>query len=165
MAESYPVLVVLLFAIVGIALGIGLSAWDSEGTDKQYTLQWIGLIGDLFIRSLKAIVLPLVFVSVVLSVVDMMTIGRASSVGWKTIVVYITTTVVAAVIAVIAIVCFKGLFKKGAVAQADDVQVTLGCLSNEVRRCLQSAVDCLLSVQIHAYGSPAVLRLHDGRYC
>lgn len=40
----------------------------------------------MFIRALKAIVLPLVFVNVLISVVDMMSLGRASSVGWVSIV-------------------------------------------------------------------------------
>lgn len=128
---KYPVVVVLLGAIIGIAIGAGLSQWDTESTDKDVTLKWIGLIGDLYLRSLKAIVLPLIFVSVVLAVMEMMTVGRASSVGWKTVVLYVTTTLVASVIAVIAIVIFKDLFKKGAVAEPDAVQITLGCLNQE----------------------------------
>lgn len=128
----------LVGAIIGIALGAGLSTWDSGTSDtKDTTLKWIGLIGDLYLRSLKAIVLPLVFVSVVLSVMDMMTVGRASSVGWKTVVLYLMTTVIASIIAVIAIVIFKGLFTKGAVAEAKVVLVTLGCV-DQVRYSVNS---------------------------
>lgn len=130
--SKYPIVLVLACAVVGVAVGIGLSTWDSESEAKDNTLKWIGLLGDLYLRSLKAIVLPLIFVSVVLAVMEMMTVGRASSVGWKTVVLYLTTTLVASVIAVIAIVAFKGLFKKGVVAEVEAVRVTLGCM-NQVR--------------------------------
>ena len=80
----YPVLSVLGFAAAGIGLGVGLSSWEPDDPDrKTKTLKWIGLIGDLFIRSLKAIVLPLVFINVSNSVVDMMAMGRASTIGYK----------------------------------------------------------------------------------
>lgn len=59
------------------------------------TLQWLGLVGELFIRALKCVVLPLVFVNVILSVVEMCTVGRAGSIGWTTIGLYLVTTVFA----------------------------------------------------------------------
>jgi len=91
-------------ASCGVALGVGLSVWEPEDDNaKSITLQWVGLVGDMFIRSLKAIVLPLVFVNVLISVVDMMSLGRASSVGWKTIGLYTLTTLIASVIGLIAI--------------------------------------------------------------
>jgi len=56
-----PVLGVMGFAAVGIGLGIGLSYWEPDDMEtKDKLLKWIGLLGDLFIRSLKCVVLPLV---------------------------------------------------------------------------------------------------------
>jgi hypothetical protein len=81
----------------------------------------------MFIRALKAIVLPLVFVNVVISVVDMMSLGRASSVGWKTIGLYTLTTAIASVIGLIAIVMFKGKFEEGSFSEMDPAFVKLGC--------------------------------------
>ena len=98
--QNHPILTILIFAIIGVGVGVGLSFWeldDPNDDTKKITLQWIGLLGDLFLRSLKCFVLPLVFVNVIISVVDMMTIGKASSIGWTVIGLYLLTTVAAAV--------------------------------------------------------------------
>ena len=61
----FPVLSVLIFAAAGIGIGVGLSFWNPEDpATKDVALKWIGLVGDLFIRALKCVVLPLVFVNV-----------------------------------------------------------------------------------------------------
>ncbi len=70
--DTYPVTFVIVAAAIGIGLGIGLSFWTPEDGSGKYTaIMWIGLLGDLFIRALKCVVLPLVFVSIAVSVMDM----------------------------------------------------------------------------------------------
>jgi hypothetical protein len=50
----YPIISVITFAVVGICIGVGLSAWDPEDSDtKDVIIKWLGLVGDLFIRSLS----------------------------------------------------------------------------------------------------------------
>jgi Sodium:dicarboxylate symporter family len=66
----------------------------------------------MFIRSLKCVVLPLVFVNVITSVVDMMTVGKAGSIGWKTIGLYLFTTVIACVLGIISSLTMKPLYKE-----------------------------------------------------
>ena len=50
----YPIISLLSFVITGMVLGIGLSFWvpttEEELVSKQVALQWIGLIGDMFLR-------------------------------------------------------------------------------------------------------------------
>jgi Na+/H+-dicarboxylate symporter len=81
----------------------------------------------MFIRALKAVVLPLVFVNVILSVVDMMAVGRASSIGWRTIGFYLLTTLCSSIIGLISIVCFKRVFKEGKFDVDPTGKVQLGC--------------------------------------
>ena len=70
--DAYPVSFVIGSAAIGIGLGIGLSFWNPEDPSWKITaIMWIGLLGDLFIRALKCVVLPLVFVSIAVSVMDM----------------------------------------------------------------------------------------------
>ncbi len=124
----YPILSVVSFAAVGIGLGIGLSSWEPENAEtKENLLKWIGLLGDLFIRALKAVILPLVFVNVAVSVVDMMMMGRASSVGVTTIALYTFTTLVASTIGLISILSFQGLFNQGDFDEETTAYISLGC--------------------------------------
>jgi Na+/H+-dicarboxylate symporter len=130
----YPVISIVIFAAIGLATGIGLSFWDPEDesgqTNKKALLQWIGLIGDLFIRSLTCIVLPMVFVTVSLSMVDMVNAGKASTIGYKTIGFYLLTTVVASVIGLISTIAYKQNFKEGENTNAGPAYISLGCNSN-----------------------------------
>ena len=52
------VLNILIFATIGLSIGVGLSFWEPDGDQKDITIQWIGLVGDLFLRALKCFVLP-----------------------------------------------------------------------------------------------------------
>lgn len=123
----YPVLSVMLFAATGVSMGVGLSYWDPEDDSKDLTLKWFGLIGDLFIRALKCVVLPLVFINVVLSVVDMCTVGKAGSIGWKTIATYLFTTLAAATIGIISVAIFRPLFNSDDFQDSGPAEITLGC--------------------------------------
>jgi hypothetical protein len=69
-------------------------------------------VGDMFIRSLKCVVLPLVFVNVMTSVVDMMSVGKAGSIGWKTIFFFLLTTVTAAILGIISSLFMKPLYQE-----------------------------------------------------
>jgi Na+/H+-dicarboxylate symporter len=124
----YPILSVMIFAAVGVAVGLGLSVWDPDDTSgKDKTIKWIGLIGDLFIRAIKCVVVPLVFVSVILAVVDMMSLGRASAIGLTTLGLYLCTTVIASTIGVVTILCFQGLFIPGEFEDPSPATISLGC--------------------------------------
>lgn len=128
----YPVISVVTFAAIGLVTGIGLSFWDpedgsSDQTNKKALLQWIGLVGDLFIRSLTCIVLPMVFVTVSLSMVDMVNAGKASTIGYKTIGLYLLTTVIAAVLGLISTIAYKQNFEEGEITNAGPAYISLGC--------------------------------------
>mmetsp|Transcript_1577 Transcript_1577/g.2242 ORF Transcript_1577/g.2242 Transcript_1577/m.2242 type:complete len:516 (+) Transcript_1577:66-1613(+) len=123
-----PIISVITFAAMGVAVGIGLSEWEPDNEEvKMNTLKWIGLFGDLFIRALKAVVLPLVFVNVAVSIVDMMMMGRASNVGVKTIALYTLTTFLASTIGLISILIFKGQFEEGDFEEPSKAFISLGC--------------------------------------
>ena len=124
----YPIVSVITAAAIGVGIGIALSYWEPEDPEtKETVLKWVGLIGDLFIRCLKAVVLPLVFCNVAVSIVDMMMQGRASTVGVKTIVLYICTTLIASIIGLISVLIFQSKFTEGEFDDQSKAFVSLGC--------------------------------------
>ena len=111
--RRYPIISLLLFVFSGIGVGIALSMWnpdESDSTSKEVVLQWIGLVGDLFLRCLKAIVLPIVFVNVIIAVVDMMMVGAAGGVSAKTVGLYLATTLLAGTLNMIRELIERNIF-------------------------------------------------------
>ncbi|KAL3905487.1 MAG: hypothetical protein SGILL_009659 [Bacillariaceae sp.] len=122
------VLTILIFATLGVAIGVGLSFWDPEDADSKDTaILWIGLIGDLFLRALKCFVLPLVFVNVIISIVDMMSVGKASSIGWTVIGLYIATTIMAAIFGCLSTLAFMGLYQTENFPEESPAYIQFGC--------------------------------------
>jgi len=76
---------ILVAMVLGVALG---TVWGS-GAES------IGFLGDLFIRLIRMIVVPLVFVTIVSGVVAMGDPSKLGSLGVKTIALYMATTLVA----------------------------------------------------------------------
>jgi len=160
--HNHQVIAILAFAVIGIGAGIGLSFWDPEDSEsKKVTIQWIGLIGDLFLRSLKCFVLPLVFVNVIISVVDMMSIGKASSIGWTVIGLYLTTTVTAAVFGCISSLIFMGAYntEEADVIVESPSYIQLGCngVDSVLTEDENGAVACMLKNMTNGMDSNFVL--------
>ena len=61
----------------------------------EFTDNWIKPFGQIFINSLKLIAVPLVFVSLIDGVSNLTDISKLSRIGGKTILLYISTTVIA----------------------------------------------------------------------
>mmetsp|Transcript_16321 Transcript_16321/g.35516 ORF Transcript_16321/g.35516 Transcript_16321/m.35516 type:complete len:596 (-) Transcript_16321:332-2119(-) len=128
--DTWPVTFVLVAALLGIGIGIGLSLWSPEDSGaKDVTVRWIGLLGELFIRALKCIVLPLVFVSIAVSVMDMLSLGEAGTIVGVTIGLYVCTTICAAIIGVLSSVIFSRYYVLQGVEDVANVaaNVRLGC--------------------------------------
>jgi Na+/H+-dicarboxylate symporter len=84
--------------LIGMALGLvwGLSAQGFGLLD--FTQDWIKPFGDLFIRSLKMIAIPLIIFSLIDGVSNLTDVSRLSRIGGKTIGFYLFTTVIAVTI-------------------------------------------------------------------
>ena len=76
----------------------------------DFTTSYIKPFGTIYINLLKFLVVPVVITSIVSGVVSLGDVHRVGSIGWKTIVYYLLTTVVAIVIGLILANIFKGVF-------------------------------------------------------
>ncbi len=86
-----------LWAKIFIGMGLGIlwgliSVWTSLG---EFTTNWIKPWGTIFLKLLKLIAVPLIFVSLVKGISSLTDISKLSRIGYKTIVIYIGTTLFA----------------------------------------------------------------------
>lgn len=93
--------------IIGLVLGLiyGLIAANSGWQD--FTGDWIAPWGKVFINMLKMIAVPLVLISLINGIAGLKDIAQLSSMGGKTIGIYIITTVVAVTIGLVAVNLIK----------------------------------------------------------
>lgn len=80
--------------VVGIVLGIAAVNFGFTGV----VMDWVKPLGDIFMRLLKFIAIPLVTVSLIKGVANIGTIQTLSSMGLKTVLLFVFTTVTAIVI-------------------------------------------------------------------
>ncbi|KAL7428806.1 hypothetical protein ACHAXM_003560 [Skeletonema potamos] len=128
--DEYPLTFIIGGALIGMGIGVGLVYWKpAVPADKATAILWIGLLGELFIRALKCIVLPLVFVSIAVSVMDMLALGEAGSIVGTTIGLYVFTTICAALIGCLVSALFANLYvlKDDGVGEGVDPDVRIGC--------------------------------------
>ena len=81
--------------LIALLLGVIVGSLWGEGAAS---IKWIG---DIFVRLIRMIVVPLVFVTLASGVVAMGDPKKLGSIGWKTMTMYIGTTAVAIVIGLV----------------------------------------------------------------
>ena len=84
---------VLLAMILGCILGSVLKSFDSVLVDPIY--QIITLLGTIFVRLLKMVMVPLIFTSIILGVSSIGSGKKVSRIGIKTLIYYLCTSLLA----------------------------------------------------------------------
>ncbi len=94
--------------LIGMALGV-LFGFLMSGFSfgKLFVINWIAPFGTIFIRLLKLIAIPLIFVSLVKGIADLQDISKFKNIGLRTIILYISTTVIAISIGLIYVNTLK----------------------------------------------------------
>ncbi|MDF1574200.1 MAG: dicarboxylate/amino acid:cation symporter [Bacteroidales bacterium] len=94
-----------IFMGMGLGILFGLVAvWTGW---ENFTTNWIKPWGTIFLKLLKLIAVPLIFVSLVKGISSLTDITRLSRIGYKTIVIYIVTTVFATTVGLAMVNIFK----------------------------------------------------------
>lgn len=81
--------------IIGLVLGVGWALLSSYLGWNEFTRDWISPWGDIFIRLLKLIAIPLVLFSIISGVTGLSDVSRLGRTGGKTLGLYLITTVTA----------------------------------------------------------------------
>ncbi len=81
--------------VIGLVLGIIWAFVSSLMGWNEFTIRWIDPFGMIFIRLLKFIAVPLVLFSIIGGVSGLRDVSKLGRLGWKTLLAYMTTTLLA----------------------------------------------------------------------
>jgi Na+/H+-dicarboxylate symporter len=106
--RSRLTLQILIGMASGLAVGVVLNVVGLEGPAADFLVDGVFAVGgQIFLASLKLLVVPLVFVSIVCGVASLDDLSRLGRVGGKTLVLYLCTTAIAITLALSAAMWFE----------------------------------------------------------
>ncbi len=86
---------IIIGMILGIIFGFIMNAVEGG---KDFVTDWISPFGTIFINLLKLIAVPLILASLIKGISDLKDIAKIKSMGFRTIMIYMATTLVAVII-------------------------------------------------------------------
>lgn len=89
--------------ILGLVLGLGYGILAAGMGWGSFTQDWISPFGDIFLRSLFLIAVPLILASIITGIASLSDTRKLARIGGKTIGIYIATTVAALIIGLILV--------------------------------------------------------------
>jgi Na+/H+-dicarboxylate symporter len=95
----------IISVVLGIITGIAVRSIFLDKNEKQFTprvVMYVNFIGDVFLRILKGLILPLV-VSSLVAAVGSLDISLSKRIGTRAIVYYVSTTFVAVMFGIILV--------------------------------------------------------------
>ena len=93
--------------IIGLVLGLIYGVFSASYGWGTFTTNWIAPFGTVFINLLKLIAVPLVFASLVTGVASLSDTKKLSRIGGKTIMIYLSTTIISVFIGLILVNSFQ----------------------------------------------------------
>jgi Na+/H+-dicarboxylate symporter len=89
--------------LIGMLAGVtfGFIMLEVDGAD--FVASWIKPLGTIFVKLLKLIAVPLILASLIKGISDLKDISKFASIGLKTIIIYVLTTVIAISIGLILV--------------------------------------------------------------
>jgi Na+/H+-dicarboxylate symporter len=91
---------IILGMILGIIIGLLMTYFDGG---KEIIQDWVKPFGRIFIKCLKMIAIPLILAALIKGVSDLRYISKLSNMGGRTIIIYISTTVIAVTIGLLLV--------------------------------------------------------------
>lgn len=91
---------ILIGMVTGILFGLGMISVDGGAV---FVSNWINPFGNIFVKLLKLIAVPLIIASLVKGISDLKDISKFKNIGLRTISIYIGTTVIAITIGLLLV--------------------------------------------------------------
>lgn len=100
-ALHWQIIMGMVFGVV-FALVLNPFEWGAD-----FISNWIKPFGSIFIKSLKLIAVPLILASLVKGISDLKDISSLSKMGFRTIITYLITTIIAVTIGLVVVNAFQ----------------------------------------------------------
>ncbi len=121
----------------GLVLGLIVGVVAVQTANIHFVKMWIAPLGDIFIRILGLISLPLVFISITKAIINLESTAKLVTLGWRTVMTYTLTTVVATLFAIALV----AVVRPGDGIPVETSQNYFGSFSSEADDMIQSASD------------------------
>ena len=95
---------ILIGMVLGIVFGFVMTYPD---WGRQFVQDWINPFGTIFVKLLKLIAIPLILASLIKGISDLKDISQFKNIGIRTILIYISTTVIAITIGLLLVNVLK----------------------------------------------------------
>ncbi len=94
---------------VGLGVGLAMFFWGDPASRAFISATWwLNLLGkDLFIGALKMIIAPLIFASIIAGITSLPSSRELGSIGWKTLAYYFSTTALAVLVGLVAVLVIQ----------------------------------------------------------
>tara|TARA_B110000090_G_scaffold197162_1_gene234788 strand:+ start:344 stop:1666 length:1323 start_codon:yes stop_codon:yes gene_type:complete len=89
--------------LIGMLSGVTFGFIMLEVGGADFVASWVKPIGTIFVKLLKLIAVPLILASLIKGISDLKDISKFASIGLKTIIIYVLTTVIAISIGLILV--------------------------------------------------------------
>lgn len=98
---------VMLGLVLGLAVGLGLRYGLGAEAGGSFAETWLGWIGDLFLRLIRMLIVPLIFFTLVSGIIAMGDPKRLGSLGARTLALYFGTTAIAVTLGLLTATLFQ----------------------------------------------------------
>ncbi|MBE0675492.1 MAG: dicarboxylate/amino acid:cation symporter [Bacteroidales bacterium] len=102
--KKYPVWLKIL---IGMFLGIIWGLIATRANLEEFTANWVKPWGIIFIKLLKLIAVPIIFISLVKGITSVTDVAKLSRIGLKTLALYVATTALTVVLGLVVVNAFK----------------------------------------------------------
>ncbi len=82
---------ILIFMVLGALWGLIAVNYGAG----EFHMDWIAPFGDIFLKLLKFIAVPLVITSIISGIISLKDVDNFAGIAWKTLLIYIVTTAIA----------------------------------------------------------------------
>ncbi|MFZ1749689.1 MAG: dicarboxylate/amino acid:cation symporter [Saprospiraceae bacterium] len=123
--------------LLGIFAGILFGIFASWLEISWLVTDWIKPFGTIFIKLLKLIAIPLIIISLIKGIVDLQDISKFKTMGIRTFLLYLTTTIVAVSVGLMIV----NVISPGDLISEDTIANMTGTFGNDMQANINTAVN------------------------